>query len=156
MLIAKLCLKRLVLGCWISVFWRSDNFATEQSVIFTLLPFYFLHVFFIAGAWVFDLFLIIIFNFFSFFCVFWCLVIGVSAVLFCVPLLIPLHANPTADYKLARCGFILLTDCESCHTHNTETMTYTHPLLFFPISIVSVNFSSFSSSLLYRLFTLAL
>jgi len=54
--------------------------------------------------------------------------------------------SPTT--KLARCGFILLTDWESCHTHTTESLTHTHPSPFSPISIVSVHFSSFSALVL--------
>ncbi len=145
--------KRLVLGCWISVLWRSDNFATEQSVIFiflfffTLLPFIFF-TFFIAGACVFDhLFNYLFFIYFHFFV--FSGVLLLEWVPFCFVCRCWSLFTPTLqpDYKHARCGFILLTDWESCHTHNTETMTHTHPLPFSPVSIVSVHFSSFSSSL---------
>lgn len=102
--------------------------------------FYFLHVFY---CW--SLCFLIILVCFHLCCVFWCLACHFCFVCRCWSLFTP---TQQPDYKLARCGFILLTDWESCHTHTTETLTHTHPSPFSPISIVSVHFSSFSALVL--------
>lgn len=111
--------KRLVLGCWISVLWRSDNFAMEQSVIFTLLSFFSSRFYCWSLCFCSFIFLFLIsIHFFLCFLVS-CLLEWVPFCFVCRSwsLFTPTHQP---DYKRARCGFILLTDWESCHTHNTD------------------------------------